>query len=248
MNAPDAVYICRSGDDNEELRYSLRSLVNIPHGRVFLVGDGPSWVKDVEKIIVPRKRDKQDTAEENLRVALTTPQISDPFLLMNDDFFIMQPLEKIPVWDMGDLKWVISDHAESRYRTAMERTYQKLLDLGAIAPVSFELHMPMLIEKVGMLLALSLGQGIHGVHNRTLYGNLMGLESEYHPDMKVYRKDTSKGYEQWPFISTSDRTFRFHPVGRYIQRAFLNPGPYEYVRPKPRAHRYRESVIVHPRN
>lgn len=248
MTSPDVVYICRSGDDNEELRYSLRSLKNLPHGKVFLVGDAPSWVRDVEKIIVPRKRDKQDTAEENLRVACTTSEISDPFYLFNDDFFVMQPMEEIPSWDMGDLAWVISEHAESRYRTAMERTHQLLLNMGVIAPVSFELHIPMLIEKLGMLLALSLGKGIHGVHNRTLYGNLEGIESEYHQDVKVYRKDTKKSYTEWPFISTSDRTFRFHPVGRYIQKQFPTPGPYEYVRPKPRAHRYTQSVIVHPGN
>ena len=34
----DLVYLVRPGEQNEELRWSLRSLVNLPHERVFEVG------------------------------------------------------------------------------------------------------------------------------------------------------------------------------------------------------------------
>ena len=46
----DAVYYVRPGDRNDELRYSLRSLANLPHDRVWIVGHTPPWVTGIESI------------------------------------------------------------------------------------------------------------------------------------------------------------------------------------------------------
>lgn len=239
--APDIAYICRAGDDNEELRHSLRSLVNLPHGRVFLFGDAPSWVRNVEIRRFPLLRDKQLTAVRNLREACSDPELSDPFIVFNDDFYVMHPMNELPVLHLGDMPSVIASHAlGSAYRNAMVKTYDRMLELGTIDPMSYELHIPMLIEKVGMLLALSLGQGIHGMHNRTMYGNLMGIGGERSEDVKVYNADKVKRYEEMPLLSTSDRTFRYHRVGHYIRKHLSEPSIYEAL-PRARkheAHRY----------
>lgn len=244
----DIVYINRPGDDNEELRYSLRSLSNIPHDRVWVFGDGPVWLRNVELVKLPRKTDKQVSALENLIAACQHPEVSDPFLIMNDDFFIMRPMERVPFLNMGPLDRVIEEHRKgSAYRMAMEKTRDLLLTLvdDPIGLVSYELHIPMEIEKNGMLLALCLGQGIHGLHNRTMYGNLEGLISSEAKDMKIYRNDTRTTYPEWPLLSTSDRTFKYHPVGRYIRESFKEPSPYEFQRkaiPQGRAVRYTSLV------
>jgi hypothetical protein len=242
----DVVYICRPGDDNEELRYSLRSLANIPHERVWVFGDGPVWLRNVEKVIVPRGRDKQDTALQNLITACQHPEVSDPFLIMNDDFYIMQPMERVPSWNMGPLTRVISEHREgSAYRIAMQKTYDRLLSLvdDPTGLVSYELHIPMEIDKVDMLMALSLGTGIHGLHNRTMYGNLSGVLSTEAEDVKVYRTDKRRTYPEWPLLSTSDRTFRYHPAGRYIRESFPQPSAYEFSRQS--SARSRQAIRYH---
>lgn len=250
----DIVYINRPGDDNEELRYSLRSLQNVPHEKVWIAGYCPDWVRGVGIIPVPQQRDKQESALQNLIAACQHPEVSDPFIVTNDDIFLMQPLEEVPLWHMGPLERVISEHREgSAYRNAMQKTLERL-NLCEVPMehryglLSYELHIPMVIEKTGMLLALSLGKGIHGLHNRTMYGNLMGLGGEESRDVKVYRGERGNAYASWPILSTSDRTFKYHPAGRYIQRTFPNPGPYELVGKRPLSRqvvRY-SSVVVRP--
>lgn len=229
----DIVYICRPGDDNEELRYSLRSLQNIPHERVWVFGDGPVWLRNVEKVTVPLGRDKQVTALNNLIAACQHEEVSDPFIVFNDDMYLMQPMERVPSWNMGPLERVIGEHRYgSAYRVAMQKTYDRLLSLvdDPSGLVSYELHIPMEIDKVDMLMALSLGQGIHGLHNRTMYGNLSGVISTEAKDVKIYRAYKERDYLQWPLLSTSDRTFRYHPAGRYIRESFPQPSAYEFSR------------------
>ena len=101
MSAPDVVYLCRSGE-NEELRYSLRSLKNVPHGQVWIFGGAPSWISDrVNFVGVPQTdfnfRDAWKTKFENTRRNLYTatqqPEVSEHFLLMNDDFYVTEVFE-----------------------------------------------------------------------------------------------------------------------------------------------------------
>lgn len=255
--AVDLVYLCRPGDDNEELRYSLRSLRNLPHGRVFIAGYCPSWVSsEVERIPVAPMAKKHDHALAGLVAALNHPEVSDPFLMFNDDFFIMQPMDSVPVLHLGPLEAVIEAHAKgSSYRNAMEQTEQVLIDF--IPPeqdaYGYELHTPMLFEKLGLQLVLSLGQKVRGFQYRTVYGNMLSIGGTQCSDVKVYRTDKGNSYKDWALLSTSDRTFKFHPVGRYIREQFTEPSPYERaLKPMPKGHSTRgrairySSVVVHP--
>lgn len=105
-NPPDVVYINRPGDENEELRYSLRSLKNLPHDRVFIVGYSPVWVRGCESIAVDPQRSKHASAESNLIAACSSLEVSDPFYVFNDDFYVMQEMETIPVLHEGPLSEV----------------------------------------------------------------------------------------------------------------------------------------------
>ena len=42
----DVVYCVKDDPDNEELRYSLRSLKNLPHQKVWIYGGGPKWLNE----------------------------------------------------------------------------------------------------------------------------------------------------------------------------------------------------------
>ena len=244
----DVVYINRPGEENEELRYSLRSLANLAHDRVWIVGYCPGWLQGVERVPVESMRDKQTSALTNLITAINHPEISDPFVIFNDDFYVMQPMREIPTLHMGELDKVISEHRQgSAYRNAMEKTRDRIRADGNESELyCYELHAPMVIEKLGMQLALSIGQGIYGMHNRTMYGNLMGVGGTETHDFKVYRTEKSKDYESWPFLSTSDRTFAYHPAGKtYIRAMFPDPSPYEKPIARRRAIRH-TTVVVHP--
>ena len=245
---PDVVYVCRPGDDNEELRYSLRSLRNLPHGRVWIAGYCPSWVsEEVGRIPVAQMASKHQHALASLIAAMDHPEVSDPFLMFNDDFYIMQPMDKVPVLHNGPLEKVIEEHAKSTYREAMEKTAEVLNahnDQIASEAMGYEIHCPMEFDKLGLGLALSLGQKVARFQYRTVYGNLMDIGGTQCSDIKVYRTTKGNDYKNWSLLSTSDRTFKFHPVGRYIRDSFKEPSIYERAIPQRSrvGSRYRNAV------
>ena len=60
----DIVYVVRPGDENEALRYSLRSLANIPHRTVWIAGYRPKWCYGI--VYVPRDQaDQPDPTHSN---------------------------------------------------------------------------------------------------------------------------------------------------------------------------------------
>lgn len=99
----DVVYYVRPGERNEELRYSLRSLQNMPHERVWLVGHKPAWVTGVEHI--PNRSNgssPQHNATSHLLAACDAVP-AERFVVFNDDFYVMEPIEHIPALHAGPL-------------------------------------------------------------------------------------------------------------------------------------------------
>jgi len=178
------------------------------------------------------------------------PEVSDPFLMFNDDFYVMRAMDKVPVLHNGPQEKVIEEHAKSTYREAMEKT-ATLIDSDN--PMGYEIHSPMEFEKTGLALVLSLGAKVPRLQYRTVYGNLMDIGGTQCSDIKVYRTTKGNDYKNWSLLSTSDRTFKFHPVGRYIRDSFKEPSIYERAIPQRSrvGSRYRSavrytSVVTHP--
>ena len=95
----DIVYVYKqSGDGGQELKHSLRSLCNITHGKIFVVGDREDWFSD-HIIHIPAEYSSPasmvDTSFKWLQ-ACNDPRVSDDFYAFNDDFFITEPTT-IPV-------------------------------------------------------------------------------------------------------------------------------------------------------
>ena len=94
----DVVYILGNGSevDNEELRFSLRSLcINMLDLRkVYVVGVLPAFLRGVHHIPCDDRHEKRwKNALEKTRLASTTDGITEEFLLMNDDFFMLKEFE-----------------------------------------------------------------------------------------------------------------------------------------------------------
>jgi hypothetical protein len=128
----DCVYVCRPGD-NEELRYSIRSVVaNMPHDNLWLVGYKPSWYMG-NFISVPNTTTKFENIRLAIKAAAEHNEISDNFILMNDDFFVIKPANPEVVLHGGLLTDKIS-----RYRS--------MLETGRYLYVGFMCHQS--IEKI----------------------------------------------------------------------------------------------------
>ncbi|WP_199570525.1 hypothetical protein [Streptomyces murinus] len=229
MEAPDIVVPVRETAVNEQLRYALRTwAANLPHRKVWVVGYRPAWLRNVEHIPTVQPGTKYENTTIAVRAACEHPDVADRFLLMNDDFFVMQRQTEMPVLHRGPVREVeryYAARASGKYLTGMRETRDLLVKLGYPDPLSYELHVPLPVEKAGMLEALNVGRHLPVVHKRTLYGTLAGLGGQRIQDVKVLHRGPQ--FPHGPFLSTMPDAFANGMVGRHIRTAFFQPSHYE---------------------
>ncbi|CAL9613492.1 hypothetical protein SUDANB1_05676 [Streptomyces sp. enrichment culture] len=233
MDLPDLVVPVREGVTNEELRYALRSWVaHLPHRHVWITGFRPWWAAGARHIPTDQAggaRYVNTTAA--VRAACEHPEVSDPFILADDDMFVMRRQDgPFPVFHRGHMRVLAPAHVprSNEYLSELRRTREFLAGLGHEDPVSYDLHVPLPVDKAGMLRALDAAPG-HDAHKRTVYGVLAGIGGTRMPDVKVQRRgpqfDTGS-----PFLSTLPDSFANGAVGRFIRDSFPEPCPYEVRR------------------
>jgi hypothetical protein len=239
----DIVYLVKTDpeNDSEELRYSLRSLKNLPHARVFIIGEKPSWATNVEYIPIPQTGTKGENVHANLLAALRSSDISDDFVLMNDDFFIMKPMDSLADYDFGPLKDVLDAYMvrypdESDYINRKRMMYEHLLEAGFENPISYELHVPMRINKRDALRIISEAKG-RLYQFRTYYGNYVGLRSSTIKDVKIfldpthndpdYTADPESYMQAQQFLSATGGSFKRGVPGDFVRKAFAEKSVYE---------------------
>lgn len=229
----DCVYPVRRGSYNEELRFSIRSLeANLPHGRIILAGAKPKWVRESESLIfVPTTQhmSKWRNSINNVIAAMKAIEdISRPFLLLNDDFYILRPIEEMPTYHMGYMADVIEryrrQHHTGAYWRGMVETYELLRANGFEKPLSYGLHLPLPIYPGPYYQALELGRNITALHMRSLYGNLAGLGGEEREDVKIHHKRR----DEWPrdYLSSND-DLHITGAGKLLHDLFPTPSRHE---------------------
>lgn len=230
----DVVYIVRPGDDNEELRHSLRSLdQNYQPDRVVIAGYMPNWVTNVKYIPVepPKTRHKVNKVLANIFAAIDDPDVTDDFVFMNDDIFFLHPTPDIPRLNRGPFDRFVDKYSptRSKYGIGAKQTL-RLIRHFCPAPLCYALHAPMVINKDKFLEALSLRDkyNIYPIvpHYRTLYGNYVNYGGQTVEDFKVIgRHDPIYTHRQ--FASTLDSNFNHGWAGRVLRRRFPTPCKYE---------------------
>lgn len=223
---PDVAYLVRAGDEHEELRYSLRSLANVPHGAVWIVGYAPAWIRQVRVIEVPQNATKQGNVRMNLQAL--AERGPDEFVLMNDDFFCMRPIGEFPALaHRGSLR----EQADAKspngsYSNMLRRTDRYLAQQGypPALRLSHALHEPMHMQRRKLLQTLNRAGG-GNMSWRSLYGvEHANGRPPYRQDAKVHGDEPIPNAD---WISTSDISFRTREVGRVIRRAFPVPSCHE---------------------
>ncbi|MFJ7586960.1 hypothetical protein ACIQZO_06110 [Streptomyces sp. NPDC097617] len=229
--ALDIVVPVREGAVNEQLRYALRSwAAHLPHGQVWVVGYRPAWAVGVQHLPTRQRGTKHENTTLAVRAACQHPDVSSRFLLANDDMFVMRPVDEMPVLHRGPVRNVetyYAARAAGDYLRGMRETRDLLAELGHRDPLSYELHVPMPVDKAGMLDALDAARHLDAVHKRTLYGNLAQLGGAEIRDVKIMRRSPGGFSEDDVFLSTMPDCFAAGHVGAHIRRTFAEPGPYE---------------------
>lgn len=227
----DIVIPLKANPDNESLRYCLRSIAeNVPHNRIFVIGGKPEWVTGV--IHIPDASgdvSRYARIANSILIAGTIPELTDDFVLFNDDFFALEPIQSIDTNHRGLLRHHIEQLSAGKhsvvYKRSLIATGQLLRANGIANPRSYELHLPMIINKenlrlleLGMIEAL--GDGPHRMYQwRSLYGNWYKIGGTKTEDVKVYGR-IQKTWTQGPIVSTSNLAFRHGKVGEHIQSRF----------------------------
>lgn len=224
----DWVIPVRVREPAEELRYALRSIAeHAPHGRVWLAGYRPSWVWRVGHIPTAQSGTKYANTTLAVRRACEHPDVSDPFVLANDDFFVMRPIREVPVLHRGpvrDVERYYASRANGQYLRGMRETRDLLVSLGHQDPLSYELHVPLPVGKAGMLSALDAGAHLDVVHKRTLYGVLNAIGGQQIQDVKALHAGAYpvKG----SFLSTMPVSWQGQ-AGRMVRARFPRPSKFE---------------------
>ena len=223
----DIVYLCRGGE-NEELKYSLRSTVNMDYDLLHIFGDAPYWFRG-KMTPTYQFANKHTTTTYSLMAACMADHVSDPFIMFNDDFFVVQPTEFVQ-YDRGSFSdftsYYIGKHPYSKYTRGAVETLAFMQALGFENPVCYETHTPLLVHKAPMLetLEMVIESGITTPHKRSIYGNLIGLDSvDIGVDPKIY-DDTQVMPDCEVISSVDDAFFRIKPM---LEDLFPTKSKYE---------------------
>ena len=226
----DVVYICRYGK-NEELRYSIRSVVaNLLHDEIWVVGGKPNWYSG-NYIPVPRQTNKYAHGRANLKAICESPDISERFVLMNDDFFIMRKMSQIPPLHGGPLTEKIALYEQfapkGKFLANLFESLSVLANRGCHTAWDYAIHVPMVMEKKKLAKILQYPGSV-----RTNYGNIYKVGGKRIEDVKVHTRKPN-GPEPFDylkkesdFLSTADNTFN-RLRAHVLRRRFPNRTSYE---------------------
>lgn len=227
----DVVYICRTGE-NEELRYSLRSVEkNLKCRKVWIVGGKPKWAKPDGFLQINQDgATKWDKVHGTFREICTNPEITENFILFNDDFFVMKPTDEIqPKTRCSLYEHIVTiemkyNDTPNGYTKLLRQAVRNLKKAGKQTD-SYELHIPMIFNKHKLLEIL--GAFPTGKCTRTLYGNFFDLNGEQQEDVKVYDKDQSFSRES-QFLSSDDGSWGTNKeLTEYVTGEFQKKSKFE---------------------
>lgn len=173
MTKYDFVYILKDTPTNEELKYSIRSVEANAGGminRIVFVGGNPKGFKGY--VYIKNEQifnTKHKNAIMNIYAACKNKNITDNFVLMNDDFYIMKPIQDITKYYDGSMEARIKSLPDGSYKKQMQ-IYFDAIKHDEPVPLNYAVHTPMLINK---RLAASMIEQCEPESNfRNLYGNL----------------------------------------------------------------------------
>lgn len=224
----DVVYLLKNDYNEDELRYSLRSVVqNFPYRKIVFVGGCPKditpdiYIKDIQQGTTKWARSGQ-----SLKKALACNDLTEDIWLFNDDFFVMDPMREVKNYFNGSLERRILDlkianPRGSKYINELSVLRGQLLRLKKDT-LSFALHVPMLVNRAQALQLFDIYPDLKMF--RSMYGNYFHISCERMDDVKIYDLES---LPEERFCSTSDDAFKNGKCGEFLRRYFDKPSKYE---------------------
>lgn len=204
---------------------------NFPHDNIWVVGGKPDWYTG-NHIPVKQGRIKYENAQKNLLALVESEEISERFIIVNDDFYAIRPIKKIYNFVSGRLfdkmQSYKARHPSSYYSNLIVLTYKKIKQVRGkdFEPMDYDIHVPMVYEKAKLkpLLRFTLLW-------RSLYGNTYSVPFQKMKDVKVYRHNQEAALKEIMdrkvmYVSSDDESFEYLK-DNLLEEMFPNPSPYE---------------------
>lgn len=242
----DLVYTLGTGSkwQDNELRYSLRSVEKNLKGyrNIFIVGHKPAFVTNV--IHIPA-RDISDNADANMAhktlIACSDVRVSDLFLYIHDDHFIIQPVKISDIGYYYKSRLEVTSRAfnprhrlyRSLYSRRLRNTYRFLKQRG-LPTYNFDGHYPILINKNEfrrIFLPLDYFNQLFVV--KSIYANSNGIH-EQAAFLKDCKFTVPKSFveletelkDRWVF-SIADRALQGGNIQQFLAQAFPDKSKWE---------------------
>jgi len=193
----DLVYAYKKTDTNE-LRYSIRSAVkHLKFDKIIILGEKPEWLDALEIYVPDTAATKAENVINKLR-ATDDNRVSEDFIYMNDDFFLLQDYLEIPYY----YNYTIKDWVE-KYPREKGLHYEHLIKLYKEFPQGkyFEIHFPIVYNKKKLKAVIEKYGLSDTLMTRSYYCNEYKVKAVQTKDYKDTHNLNS------PFISTSNIGF-----------------------------------------
>jgi hypothetical protein len=234
--SPDIVYFLGENlpNNGRELRYSLRSLANVKHGRVWMVSpDMPDWVQEVNWISWIQLPEKQlDISEKYKMLARFKGDMTDNVIVMDDDYYIVKKMRSVPlIYNMPMRAKAVTRPPQDDLGALLRNTLRLLVQHRIGVPLAAVLHVPFPITRSNMPIHLEDGRGPY--EWKTIYLNWAMQQGVYGKsvilDPKITEpKDVPIALEHnVGFIGSMERTYNEVGMDKILNNFFPDKCSYE---------------------
>lgn len=237
---PDLVYTYKhTGTD--ELRYSLRSVcanADGLFGQVWIVGDLPDWAVGVRHLDARASQgDRYEDVRAKVAAVVKQPELSQTFLLMNDDFYLCRPVTEWAAFHMGSTWALLRRLARNadphrKWQRTIRATAEWMQQQGHGDVLARQGHRPSLWDKTRLDQALSrYPKGrpldVRGLYDMAGAGGVGVKVANSKVSLDAQFPDKVAQLEVCPWLSSSDLSWRDGLVGKYVRDLFPEPCRYE---------------------
>lgn len=232
--AVDVVYPLGKGSiyNNFELRMSLRSIEkNISGvGNIYIVGEKPHWIKNVVHL---QADDLYRIPDRNImhkvNIACKNPSVSDEFLFLNDDHFILRPFRApdFPFFYSESMSEHVRRRRGDGYGIRVKNSLE-YLNARKLPSKYYDTHTPILYKKKAFIehVVEKLDWNIpHGYVLKSIYANSINVDGVQMDDKKGGEAPSKKVaiFSTKPYIRTALQRWLTEQFP--TQSAFENDNP-----------------------
>lgn len=185
----DIVYTLGIGSewDNNELRYSLRSIEKYLSGydKVFIVGECPDWLTNVIHIPFNESGHASKNILDKILLACNDERVSNDFMFFNDDFFLIAPVKTngYPFFFQNQLPKE-NKNPDNYYYEYLVNTHAELKKRG-LPVFNFDVHHPIIYNKQKFKEILAEYDFSKKLVIKSIYCNHLRIQGKFIGDMKI---------------------------------------------------------------